>query len=372
MECDRFDVLVMGGGPAGCAAAIELAGAGLSVGIIERARIGSREHAGETLPPGIAPLLTRLGVWKQFAAQGHRPCFGMQTAWGSGGSNTSSYMVSPYGHGWHVNRQRLDCLLAERAEALGATVRRRSRVRQLESQGAMQWDAVIENGLGWRSVSSRYLIDASGRTSPLRNRLGARNHVHDHLVGIGAWFDIIRSAPSDIDCALIEATEEGWWYSAPTSQQARRIAVFMTDLDLLRRGRGSVRAYWQQRLNETERLQDLLHGATQVAPFRTYLASSHQVLQLGQSGWLPAGDALQSVDPLSGRGVSSAMQSGIAAAEAVVRLLDGQADATADYLSSSRRSFGQYLVERLEFYGMEKRWCRSTFWRRRTVGFVPE
>ena len=365
-DSDIADILIVGAGPAGCAASVELARAGLVVEMIDRADPQSRDHAGETLASDIAPLLMQLGVWEQFRTQDQPPCFGMQTCWGTTGSDASSCILSPYGHGWHVDRQRLDSLLAEQAKMMGVSVHRQSRIRQLRHENGTLWEATVENGSFTRKISSRFLIDASGRNSPLRNHLGAKDHVHDHLVGVGAWFDTDPAADSDQNAALIEATEQGWWYSAPTSDNARRIAVFMTDLDLYRHGRSASGTYWQQRLLDTEQLRRLLRGAPQPGPLRTYVASSHQVLQLGQSGWLPVGDALQSVDPLSGRGVENAIQSGIDAAAAYVAEVDGRIDAITDYLQSSQRSFSQYLVERLEVYGMEDRWRQSTFWRRRT------
>ena len=55
------DIVVVGGGPAGAAAAIAGATRGRSVILLERDRPG-REAPGETLHPGIEPLLVQLGI----------------------------------------------------------------------------------------------------------------------------------------------------------------------------------------------------------------------------------------------------------------------------------------------------------------------
>ena len=64
--------LVVGGGPAGAAAAVSLARAGHPTLILERAT-GNGWRIGETLPPLAAEALRALGVWKRFLADGHRP-----------------------------------------------------------------------------------------------------------------------------------------------------------------------------------------------------------------------------------------------------------------------------------------------------------
>ena len=77
------DVVVLGAGPAGLSASIGLAGRGLRVALITLAR-GEADRVGESLSPAAAPLLRGLGVWDAFVADGHSPCFGNASAWGSG------------------------------------------------------------------------------------------------------------------------------------------------------------------------------------------------------------------------------------------------------------------------------------------------
>ena len=112
---------MLGGGPAGLSAAIGLAGRGLRIILVTLAR-GEGDRIGESLSPAAGPLLRELGVWEDFVADGHAPCFGNASAWGSGEFRHHDFLRDPHGHAWHIDRRRFERRLAERAEAAGATI----------------------------------------------------------------------------------------------------------------------------------------------------------------------------------------------------------------------------------------------------------
>src|SRR5688572_11234517 len=108
---ERFDVAIIGGGPAGTSSAIALARTGRSVAVLERS--GYEEaRIGETLPPEARVPLVRLGVWDRFLEQGHARSPGTASAWGREELEENDFIFNPFGNGWHLDRRRFDAMLA--------------------------------------------------------------------------------------------------------------------------------------------------------------------------------------------------------------------------------------------------------------------
>jgi 2-polyprenyl-6-methoxyphenol hydroxylase-like FAD-dependent oxidoreductase len=116
------DVIIAGGGPAGAATAIACAHRGLRVRLLERAVfVGHR--AGETLHPGIEPLLRQLGVADRFPATVGARHSGIRLSWG-GRTQFQPYGTDENGawHGFQVSRTAFDKLLLDYANELGVEV----------------------------------------------------------------------------------------------------------------------------------------------------------------------------------------------------------------------------------------------------------
>lgn len=358
------DVVVIGGGPAGTATAIELARLGLSATVLERSSY-DRVRIGETLPPAIAPRLARLGVWQPFLDQHHLPSHAVRSAWGSDVLNDMPHLFDPHGTGWHVDRRRFDGLLARRARQVGAAVHLSARVTEVDRIGpGAGWRVAFDHAHGRQVVRARFLVDATGRSSGFRRRMGVVDALHDRLIGSAVCFESDASEPVDGSHILIESVERGWWYAAPQAT-GRWVVVFMTDLDLYRATRRGSGRTWRECLEETRHMRAHLAALRPATAPRVHPAHSHTTVQLAHGDWLPVGDAMQSVDPLSGLGVCNALQMAERAAAALRAHLDGGRDALASYLAETIHASGRCLETRRFYYAKESRWPTSEFWRRR-------
>jgi flavin-dependent dehydrogenase len=359
----KTDVAVLGGGPAGSAAALRLTAMGYSTVVVERSDYRG-VRVGETLPPAIRRLLVDLGIWDRFVAQGHSPAYGIRSVWGRDEVYENDFIFGPYGAGWHVDRVRFDSMLASCAESAGATVYRDARVSSCRIDGSRYCEIDIVSGSRSHSLRSKFTIDATGRTSWLARKQGARRITLDRLIGVLGFLAPIPGKKAPDDTTLIEAVENGWWYSAVLPDSSL-IAAYMTDADIYAKGRGHSDDYWRQQLKKAKYTLARARHYAPAADLMVVPANTSRLDRAGTGNWLATGDSVMALDPLSGQGVYKAMESGLRAAHAVHDHLTGKLPALQEYGAAVEQDFKKYLRARSTFYGTEKRWPHEIFWQRR-------
>lgn len=363
----HYDVAIAGGGPAGAAAAVVLAGAGLRVLLADH---GSRHRfkIGEGLPPSTRSLLHELGVLDAVLADRHRHCHGTLSAWGSDTLHGNDFVFQLHGDGLQLDRERFDDRLRNAAADAGAE---RIDAARLSLDGRPVFGAdgshllLLRTPTGSHKLSCAWLIDAGGRPAVLARRLGARRLDDDRLLA----FHLRLRANGDPDrdaSTLVEAVEDGWWYSA-LLPDGRRVVAYLTDADLVdRRALLSSDRLWHKLL-QTRHLRKLClrhHYAPASAASGTVASGGRLDHCCGQT-WFAIGDAALSFDPLSSKGIANALYSGLCAARALLAARRGDSAAAPRYDAHMAQIHAVYLEQCAGFYALEKRWPQAPFWRRR-------
>jgi flavin-dependent dehydrogenase len=363
-ESDRADVAVIGGGPAGASAALELARRGIASLLLERSD-GSGNPVGECLAPSANTLLHRLGLHDALLASGALPSHGNRSSWGGDGALLDrDFLHEPLGHGWHLDRPRFNATLLNAAAGAGVTVWRRAKVQSLRRVDE-NWQLSVDTPSGPRTVSARFVIDATGRAAVVARRQGMRHRIFDPLVAAVAVLG--PGGPDRCDATtLIEATECGWWYSA-LLPDGRLVAAWFTDPDLLARFAPWQPPAWWSLLQASEATREWIgfHGSEPLEKVRIVPATSALLPQLGGDGWIAAGDAAAAFDPLSSHGIGSALAGGKRAAGVAAAALDGDHLPMRDYTDYVLANYAHYLVLRQAYYAAEQRWPDAMFWQRR-------
>ncbi len=356
----QIEVVVIGGGPAGAVAALTLARQGVGVALLDAGR--RHPPVGETLPPAIRPVLDRLELRAAVAAEGHLPSIGNWSAWGSAEPLGHDFLFNRFGHGWHLDRRRFDALLREAARSAGAQVAVGTAVAASEPLAGGGFRIGLADG---KQITTRFVLDASGRSASFARQRGVRRHALDRMVALVGY--VVRRADADDEPAatLVEAAADGWWYSAPLPQD-RLVTMFMTDADVARAAGASTQA-WLDRLAAAPHTAEraLRYGAGLAGPPTIVPAASSRLERFGGEDWLAIGDAAATQDPLSSEGILVAMESGTDGAAAVVQVLRGDHGAITEAIARREIRWRDYLDQLNRHYGMERRWPDAPFWRRR-------
>jgi flavin-dependent dehydrogenase len=359
IPASRTDLAIVGGGPAGTAAALTLRrhAPGLTVQILEAGDY-SAARPGEVLPALARSLLDQLGVLPAFEAAGFVVGRAVAAAWADEELAEQHSIFSARGPGWHLDRARFDRLLADAAVAAGAMLGTGRAVRSAvpDSEG---WRLLLANG---DEIVARALVWATGRSWRLARPLEARVCVHDDLVALGRFFEGVEGDSRTV----IEARPEGWWYSADLPGR-RRIICCMTDPEVARTLALRTDAGWWRAFEVTRHMVSLIPEGACAGPVEVRSAGTVKLAPAAGRRWVAAGDTLFAADPLSSRGLVHALRSGVLAGYAAMDMLGGrEEESRRRFAMMSEHGFVGYARSLADHYAAAARWPGAPFWQRRT------
>lgn len=300
MRAQDADVAIVGSGPAGTSAAIACASAGLRVLQIEREEF-PRNRPGETLHPGVSPLLNRLGVEVALENAGFLRHAGNRVVWGGPPrfGPFGSDATGPWRE-YQAWRADFDAILLGRALACGATILQPCRAFAPRLPSGAVIGVETESG----PVHARFVIDAAGGRHWLARSLGIG--VERHSPRLIARFGYVEGdCPDCHDTPTIRADPRGWTWIARV-----RVGVYQwTRLD------------WSARTPREVDPPDELKGLAPRGPTLGSDVTWRKARRPAGPGYFLAGDAAAVLDPASSHGVLKSLMSGMYAAHLIVAVM---------------------------------------------------
>jgi flavin-dependent dehydrogenase len=291
------EILVLGGGPAGCTAARLLALWGHQVRLVTKPHVVGATGLAESLTPSCGKFFDLLGIRDAIDAAGFVPTTGNTVWWGSSTPRVEIFANGAWG--WQVTAPRLEGVMRSAAAEAGVAIEE----RVLTPEDAVTWPA-------------RFRIDCSGRAGVLAKARSGRVAEPGHrTVALSAIWrrDSAWDLP-DASHTLIESYADGWAWSVPIDHMRRAVAVMVDpQTSALARTDGALATYLGE-LQKTTRFRDLLASARSEGGPVGWDASMYHATEYAGDDWLVAGDAASFVDPLSSAGVKKALASGWLAA----------------------------------------------------------
>jgi len=334
----RWDVIVVGAGPAGSATARLLAKTGARVLLLDRSRFPREKPCSEYLSPESTRVLERLGaeVLDAVAAAAPARLTGMRVVAPSGTGVVGRFDTFSFA----LPRTTFDSILRDAAEAAGAEVREGVKVEELVYDGGAVGGVVARaTGNGKReTIRARVVVGADGLRSVVARRLGKVIRTAPYRVAFTAH---VADACDVDDLGEMHVGRPGYVGLGPIGAGVTTVALVLP-LAEARRG--------EQFFDELNRFPGVAGRFDPRRIVRRVLATgpfARWSRRPAATGALLVGDAADFFDPFTGQGIYSALRGAELAAAAIVDTLATGARLQR-YARARRREFaGKWLLERL-------------------------
>ena len=320
----KYDVIIIGGGPAGSTAATRLAERGIDVLVLEEKRMPREKLCGEFITPECFPTLKRLAVMDRMLAAGAQKITRLSLVVANGKSVDApiSGMSDEAAWAMSLSRARFDQVLFDRAREAGAIC----------LEGFAVKECVFENGTprAVRAMSlaegktvefeSPLIVDASGRSSRLMLRHEERvaGRRGSRLYALKAHLKGVKGIGEQVELYFFP---QG--YGGLSLVEGGLVNLcFIANERTFRKAGGDAARIVEMTVMKNSLARERLTSAEVVGKWHSVGPLMFGRRRLSQNGIIAIGDAAGMIDPFTGTGIQIALRTGEIAAEAILESLD--------------------------------------------------
>ncbi|MFF1709739.1 tryptophan 7-halogenase [Streptomyces sp. NPDC058268] len=382
-DSEEFDVVVVGGGPAGSTLAALVAMQGRRVLVLEK-EFFPRHQIGESLLPSTVHGVCRLtGVADELAKAGFPRKRGGTFRWGANPDPwTFSFSVSPRMSGptsfaYQVERSKFDDILLKHARKVGAEVREGCAVLDVIADDERVRGVTYTDADGnERRALATFVVDASGNKSRVYQRVGGKREYSEFFrsLALFGYFEGGKRLPEPNSGNILSvAFPSGWFWYIPLSDTLTSVGAVVRR-EMAEKIQGDQEKAFMALVDECPLIGEYLADAKRVTTgqygqLRVRKDYSYHHTTFSRPGFVLIGDAACFVDPVFSSGVHLATYSALLAARSINSVLSGRVDeepALKEFEARYRREYGVFYEFLLSFYDMHHD-EDSYFWQAKKV-----
>ncbi len=323
---NNYDVIVVGGGPAGSTIASILSREGRKVVLFEKEKF-PRHHIGESLMTDTYFTFQRMGLLEKMKESPFVRKYSVQFANPAGKESRPFYFFEANHHEssvtWQITRAQFDLMLIEHAADQGAKVYQETQIKRVLFDGDRAYgvEAQMKDGT-IQKFEAHVIVDATGQSAMLSNKFGWR--VRDPKLKKAVLYSYFKGAHREKDlnggATLVLRTPKGsngWFWYIPLENDITSIGV-VADPEYLVKGRGQDLAkIFNEEVEKVESVRKRIGNAERVDKIYSILDYSYRSTHNAGNGFILIGDAYGFLDPIYSSGVLLALKMAELAADSI-------------------------------------------------------
>ena len=338
-----YDVIVLGGGPAGAIAAMYLKRSGKTVLLVDKARFPRDKVCGDAQGRKAARIMRELGICEEYEKLPGQKIYGITLSSPNGTQvHLDVAQRSEPAPGYVHTRMVFDDFLFQCAKERVET--RAFNATELIVEKDFVKGVIGTNERGEKEeIRANLVLAADGANSMVAIKTGLNKNPDDHhIVALRAYYKNVKGMTDRIELHLIKTLLPGYFWIFPLPDGEANVGLGMVKRDMQKK-KIDLRKAIIKEIEENPLFRERFKDAELVGPIVGWnlpIASYHR--KCYGNGFMLLGDAASLIDPLSGEGVGNAMISGKLAAQIAAEALESR-----DYSENFLQKYDKMLWDEI-------------------------